>query len=100
MAWPPAVIAQAPAFGAAVAADADAIVVGHGLAGLVATSELVAAGRKVLLLDQEPEASLGGHVLTRKTLGGLHTNLQGQVLNASGALIPGLYAAGEGGRAA
>ncbi|GID54246.1 FAD-binding dehydrogenase [Actinoplanes couchii] len=58
-----AAVAQAagvPAFGAAAAADADVIVVGHGLAGLVATSELVAAGRKVLLLDQEPEASLGG----------------------------------------
>lgn len=40
--------------------DADAIVVGGGLAGLVATAELADAGRRVLLLDQEPEASLGG----------------------------------------
>ena len=40
--------------------DADAIVVGAGLAGLVATAELVAAGRRVILVDQEPEASLGG----------------------------------------
>lgn len=38
----------------------DVIVVGAGLAGLVATSELVEAGKKVLLLDQEPESSLGG----------------------------------------
>lgn len=38
----------------------DVIVVGHGLAGLVATSELVAAKKKVLLLDQEPDASFGG----------------------------------------
>lgn len=39
-----------PAFAApAASADADAIVVGHGLAGLVATAELAAAGRKVLL---------------------------------------------------
>lgn len=38
----------------------DVIVVGAGLAGLVATAELTDAGRKVLLLDQEPEASLGG----------------------------------------
>jgi predicted oxidoreductase len=52
--------AGVPAFGAAAADDADVIVVGHGLAGLVATAELIAAGRKVLLLDQEPEASLGG----------------------------------------
>jgi predicted oxidoreductase len=39
---------------------ADAIVVGAGLAGLVATAELVDAGRRVILVDQEPEASLGG----------------------------------------
>ncbi|QFZ73105.1 FAD-binding dehydrogenase [Streptomyces fagopyri] len=49
----------APAF-AAGSSDADAIVVGGGLAGLVATAELAAAGRKVLLLDQEPETNLGG----------------------------------------
>ena len=35
------------------------------------------------------------HVLTRKTLGGLETNLDGQVLDADGATIPGLYAVGE-----
>jgi predicted oxidoreductase len=40
--------------------DADVIVVGAGLAGLVATAELAEAGRRVLLLDQEPETSLGG----------------------------------------
>jgi uncharacterized protein len=40
--------------------DADAIVVGAGLAGLVATAELAAAGRRVILVDQEPEASIGG----------------------------------------
>ncbi|CAN5309253.1 FAD-binding dehydrogenase [soil metagenome] len=38
----------------------DAIVVGAGLAGLVATAELVDAGKHVTLIDQEPEASLGG----------------------------------------
>jgi predicted oxidoreductase len=40
--------------------DADVIVVGHGLAGLVATSELIAAGKRVLLLDQESRTNLGG----------------------------------------
>ena len=40
--------------------DADAIVVGAGLAGLAAAAELADAGRRVILLDQEPEASLGG----------------------------------------
>jgi predicted oxidoreductase len=40
--------------------DADAIVVGAGLAGLVAAAELADAGRRVIILDQEPEGSLGG----------------------------------------
>ncbi|MCP3804744.1 FAD-binding dehydrogenase [Allokutzneria sp. A3M-2-11 16] len=44
----------------AAEASADVIVVGAGLAGLVATAELADTGRKVLLLDQEPPASLGG----------------------------------------
>lgn len=43
--------------------DADAIVVGAGLAGLVAAAELADAGKQVLLLDQEPEQSLGGQAV-------------------------------------
>ena len=39
---------------------ADAVVVGAGLAGLVAAAELTAAGRRVVLLDQESRAGLGG----------------------------------------
>ena len=39
---------------------ADAVVIGAGLAGLVAAAELLDAGRTVLILEQEPEASLGG----------------------------------------
>ncbi|MDP9136200.1 MAG: FAD-binding dehydrogenase [Actinomycetota bacterium] len=49
--------------------DADVIVVGGGLAGLVATAELADAGRRVLLLDQENEANLGGQAFW--SLGGL-----------------------------
>ncbi|MFI1964674.1 FAD-binding dehydrogenase [Streptomyces pathocidini] len=43
-----------------MAYDADVIVIGAGLAGLAATAELADAGRRVILLDQEPESSLGG----------------------------------------
>lgn len=43
-----------------MAYDADVIVIGAGLAGLAATAELAEAGRKVILLDQEPATGLGG----------------------------------------
>ena len=41
-------------------AQADVVIVGAGLAGLVAAAELADAGRRVIVVDQEPEASLGG----------------------------------------
>ncbi|MDX8525361.1 FAD-binding dehydrogenase [Mesorhizobium sp. MSK_1335] len=41
-------------------ADADVIIVGAGLAGLVAAAELTDAGKKIIIVDQEPEQSLGG----------------------------------------
>ena len=47
----------------------DVIVVGAGLAGLTATAEIADQGRTVLLLDQEPESSLGAPV--RSSFGGL-----------------------------
>src|ERR1700716_2107165 len=38
----------------------DVIVIGAGLSGLVAATELTDAGKRVLVLDQEPKQSLGG----------------------------------------
>lgn len=35
------------------------------------------------------------NVITRKSLGGLHTDIKGRVLTSSGEVIDGLYAAGE-----
>jgi predicted oxidoreductase len=49
--------------------EADALVVGAGLAGLVAAAELADAGKRVTVLDQEPEQSLGGQAFW--SLGGL-----------------------------
>ncbi|CAN5550188.1 FAD-binding dehydrogenase [soil metagenome] len=40
--------------------DADVIVVGAGIAGLVAACELVERGKRVLVVEQENEANLGG----------------------------------------
>ena len=52
-----------------MSSDADAIVIGAGLAGLVAACELADAGKSVIVLDQEPEQSLGGQAFW--SLGGL-----------------------------
>jgi uncharacterized protein len=43
-----------------MAEDADVIVVGGGLAGLVAATEIADAGKRVVLVDQEGEQNLGG----------------------------------------
>lgn len=40
--------------------DADVIIIGGGLAGLVASNELTRAGKRVLIVDQENAANLGG----------------------------------------
>jgi predicted oxidoreductase len=47
----------------------DVLVVGAGLAGLTAAAEIADAGRRVVLLEQEPEQSLGGQAFW--SLGGL-----------------------------
>ena len=43
-----------------MAYEADVIVVGAGLSGLVAACELADAGKRVIIVDQEPEQNLGG----------------------------------------
>jgi uncharacterized protein len=54
---------------AAMADDADVIVVGAGLAGLVAATEIADAGKRVIVVEQEGEQSLGGQAFW--SLGGL-----------------------------
>ncbi len=50
---------------------------------------------KILDPANGPLIAVRLNVLTRKTLGGLHTNLDGEVLGPSGKPVAGLYAAGE-----
>jgi predicted oxidoreductase len=42
-----------------------------------------------------PLVAIRLHVLTRKTLGGLETDLDGRVLRSDGSVLPGVYAVGE-----
>jgi uncharacterized protein len=58
---------------------------------------LIRVARPHALLDPAagPLIAVRLHVLTRKTLGGLHTDLSSRVLGPSGQPVPGLYAVGE-----
>lgn len=55
----------------------------------------VAKPHKLLDPRAGPLIAVRLHILTRKTLGGLQTDLSGRVLGATGQPVPGLYAAGE-----
>jgi predicted oxidoreductase len=55
----------------------------------------IAAPHRLLDPKAGPLIAVRLNILTRKTLGGLQTDLSGQVLQASGEPLPGLFAAGE-----
>ncbi|MCY0877141.1 MAG: FAD-binding dehydrogenase [Firmicutes bacterium] len=55
----------------------------------------VASPHKLLDPKAGPLIAVRLHILSRKTLGGLQTDLAGRVLNQAGEAVPGLYAAGE-----
>ncbi len=55
----------------------------------------VAKPHRILDPKAGPLIAVKLHILTRKSLGGIETNLSSQALDATGTPIPGLYAAGE-----
>jgi predicted oxidoreductase len=55
----------------------------------------VATPHKILDPKAGPLIAVRLNVLSRKTLGGLETDLSGRCLTADGEPLPGLYAAGE-----
>ncbi|MEV8215233.1 FAD-binding dehydrogenase [Leifsonia sp. NPDC077715] len=55
----------------------------------------VATPHKLLDPAAGPLIAVKLHILTRKSLGGIETDLDGRVLAADGSVVPGLYAVGE-----
>jgi predicted oxidoreductase len=55
----------------------------------------VATPHRILDPRRGPLIAVKLHVLTRKSLGGIQTDLQGRALGADGEPVPGLYAVGE-----
>ena len=58
---------------------------------------LIRTAKPHAILDPQngPLIAVRLNILTRKSLGGLHTDMQGRVLTPTGAVLPGLFAAGE-----
>ncbi|WP_299415481.1 FAD-binding dehydrogenase [uncultured Sulfitobacter sp.] len=59
--------------------------------------KLIRTAKPHAILDKTngPLIAVRLNVITRKSLGGLHTDLQSRVLTSEGAVLEGLYAAGE-----
>jgi predicted oxidoreductase len=55
----------------------------------------VASPHKLLDPSAGPLIAVKLHILTRKSLGGIETDLDGRVLDAAGSPVPGLFAVGE-----
>ncbi|MEP3919996.1 FAD-binding dehydrogenase [Ascidiaceihabitans sp.] len=55
----------------------------------------VAKPHKILDPSNGPLIAVKLNILTRKTLGGLHTDLESRMIGANGEIVPGLFAAGE-----
>jgi predicted oxidoreductase len=75
----------------------DLQVVATAMARRYIVDKLIRVAKPHRLLDPEhgPLLAVRLSVLTRKTLGGLHTDLEGRVLRPDGQVLPGLWAVGE-----
>ncbi|GFJ94014.1 hypothetical protein Prum_076560 [Phytohabitans rumicis] len=75
--------------------DAQVMGIRNALAYPGDTLSRTAAIHRILDPDAGPLIAVRLNILTRKSLGGLQTDLSGRVLDATGQAVPGLYAAGE-----
>ncbi|KAG6036050.1 hypothetical protein E4U41_005813 [Claviceps citrina] len=75
--------------------DAQAMVIHNGRSYWPDKMSRVAKPHRLLDKSKGPLVAVRLNLLTRKTLGGIETNLQSNVMRADGTVFPGLYAAGE-----
>src|SRR5699024_6323657 len=80
--------------GSRLGKDPQVAAIHHARGYVVDKRMRVAPPRPLTTPKDGPLLAVRLQVLTRKTLGGLHTDTQARVLDAAGAVIPGLYAAG------
>ena len=89
------VLARDREVGNAYSKDAQLVAVRGARQYLADKLTRVAAPHRLLDPKAGPLIAVRLHLLTRKTLGGLQTDLDSRVLGADGSPVPGLFAAGE-----
>ncbi|KAK0382703.1 hypothetical protein NLU13_9799 [Sarocladium strictum] len=75
--------------------DAQAMLINNGRAYFPDRRGRIAKPHALLDIAHGPLIAVRLNILSRKTLGGLETNLQGNVMKDKNTPFPGLYAAGE-----
>ncbi|KXH29016.1 FAD binding domain-containing protein [Colletotrichum simmondsii] len=75
--------------------DAQAMLINNGRTYWADKRSRIAPPHKLLDPKHGPLIAVRMNLLTRKTLGGIETNLESNVMKADGEKFPGLYAAGE-----
>ena len=75
--------------------DAQVMAIANARRYAVDRLDRVAKPHKLLDPEHGPLIAVRLNILTRKTLGGIETNLDSQVMRPDGTPFPGLYAAGE-----
>lgn len=75
--------------------DAQVMAIHNGRLDRTGKFMRVAKPHKILDPDHGPLIAVRCNILSRKTLGGIETNLDSAAIAADGSVIPGLYAAGE-----
>ncbi|CAJ2506756.1 Uu.00g079420.m01.CDS01 [Anthostomella pinea] len=75
--------------------DAQVLLIRNGRNYWPDSRSRIAPPHRLLDPKHEPLIAVRMNLLTRKTLGGLETNLQSNVMKTGGEPFPGLYAAGE-----
>ncbi|KAG6003605.1 hypothetical protein E4U21_001850 [Claviceps maximensis] len=82
-------------FDNAYSKDAQAMLINNGRSYWPDRISRIARPHRLLDKSKGPLVAVRLNLLTRKTLGGIETNLQSNVMRADGTVFPGLYAAGE-----
>jgi predicted oxidoreductase len=89
------IVARDRGLGSGLGKDSQVMAIEHARRSRGDRIARVAKPHRILDPAHGPLIAVRLNILTRKTLGGIETNLDSQVVRSDGTVLPGLYAAGE-----